>query len=456
MAKAPSVVTVRAATIPPVAARRWEPADLSVCSDNTTPAPSFPRKVLGANWQAWSETVAAGANAHFDYVAMTLLGTAAGLVGNSLTVRAHAGFVQPSVLWVCNVGKSGAGKTPAMAVISDIVDDLELRGRQRLRDATVAAAVKLAAETPKGLLHHRDEISGSWNVMKRTGGEDFYLESWNGKPFTKDRKTDEPIFIEHLSMSMVGGAQPETIKDIATDRKNRGFAPRWLFAYPDPVEGYAGDGDQIDTAWATEALGLLKALPVGGPSIPLSPEGQVIFRGWWDAKRREAADHDGIWAEWLAKQGGNALRLSLALEMLKWCGRGVPQPRAPALPAKISTSTLKDALRLIDDWARPMAQRTLAVMYRSPKDRHVSALARHIRREKLATFNARLLRRGAYGAVGALDNSEAMEGACRVLVEANLIRHVGVRNHAHRGRAPQDYEVNPVLFASEAPTASGH
>ena len=423
---------------------KWSSPDLGVLSETTMPAPPFPRSILGDEWAPWCATVAAGANAHFDYVAATLLTAAAGLIGNAVTVRANASFVQPSVLWTCLVGKSGAGKTPATTLISDIVDDLEDRyqGRHRMRDVTVAASVKLAAENPKGQQLFRDELSGWWTAMRRAGGEDFWLEAYNGKPFSKDRKTDEPIFVPRLSISVIGGAQPATIRDITTDGKNRGFSARWLFAYPDPVEGYADSEADIDVGWATSALDRLFALDVATACIPLSAAAQSVFRGWWDAKKREIADHEGLWAEWMQKQGGNALRLALCLEMLKWSVSD-----AADLPEEITEQTLQDALTLIDDWAIPMAQRTLEVMYRSKSDQWAVALAKHLRRHKLETFNARLLRRGECGGpAGVLADPKAMDQACRTLMEAGLVRHIGVRRHTAKGRSPMDYDTNPALL----------
>jgi len=422
----------------------WDTPDLSVLAETVTAAPPFPKAVLGTEWTTWCGSVAAGANAHFDYVAASLLAATAGLIGNSVTVGAHAAFVQPSVLWMCLVGKSGAGKTPATTIISDITDDVErkLGSRLRLRDVTVAASVKLAAENPKGQLLFRDEVSGWLSTIKRTGGEDFWLEAHNGKAFSKDRKNDEPLFVDNLSISVVGGAQPAVVKDITTDGKNRGFSARWLFAYPEPTLGYAGEEVQIDIDWATQALSRLAALPVGCGRLMLAPPAQARFRQWWDGKRREIADHDGLWAEWMQKQGGNALRLALVLELLKWAVTD-----GDDLPEAIEEHTLQDALALIDDWAIPMAQRTLEVMYRTPADQQAAALAKHLRRAKLTSFNARRLRRGEYGPAGALGHTATMEQACRTLMEARLIRFVGVRHHAHKGRASGDYEVNPLLLS---------
>jgi DNA adenine methylase len=432
----------------PVWIKPWPSPDLSVLSETAMAAPPFPKTVLGEDWAPWCGSVAAGANAHFDYVAATLLTAAAGLIGNAVTVRANATFVQPSVLWTCLVGRSGAGKTPATTLISDIVDDLEARyaRRHRLRDVTVAASVKLAAENPKGQQLFRDELSGWWAAMRRSGGEDFWLEAYNGKAFSKDRKNDEPIFVRNLSISVIGGAQPSTVKDITTDGKNRGFSARWLFAYPEPIEGYADSDVEIDVDWATAALARLFELPVGAACIPLSADAQSVFRVWWDAKKREIADHDGLWAEWMQKQGGNALRLALCLEMLKWSASG-----ATDLPEDIAAQTLQDALTLIDEWAIPMAQRTLEVMYRSTSDQWAVALAKHLRRHDLATFNARRLRRGESGGpAGVLADPKVMDQACHTLMGAGLIRHVGVRNHASKGRSPMDFETNPALLNLEA------
>ena len=88
-------------------------------------------------------------------------------------------------------------------------------------------------------------------------------------------------------------------------------------------------------------------------------------------------------------------------------------------------------------------------MYRSQADQQAAALARFLRRQKVTTFNARRLRRGEYGQAGALGNAKVMDEACRALMEAGLIRHVGFRNHSHKGRAPTDYETNPILLGGQ-------
>lgn len=435
-------------SLPTGGSNRWAAPDLTVCTESMIPAPAFPKHILGEALTAFCEAAAAGANAHFDYVVATLLAVVAGLIGNSLTVKTGPAFVQPSVIWMCVVGKSGAGKTPAMDLFSDIVDALEdCRGmRHRLRDVTVAASVKLAAENGKGLLLFRDELSGWWASMKRTGGEDFWLEAFNGKRFTKDRKNDEPLLVERLSVSVIGGAQPSMVKDITTDGKNRGFSSRWLFAYPEPVPGYATSDVEIDIHWASTALGRLIDLPVADACLSLAPEAQRLFEEWWDATRRDNAEAEGLWAEWMHKQGGNVLRLALVLEMLKWAATA-----AEPLPPIVSTSTLSDALTLMDSWVIPMAERTLEVMYRSTGDQRASTLAKHLRRHKLTSFNARKLRRGEYGAAGVLRDKAVMDEACQALLDARVIRFVGARNHSKKGRLSGDYEVHPALLQEQAP-----
>jgi DNA adenine methylase len=422
----------------------WKSPDLSLLSEASIPAPPFPNEVLGDDWSHWCREVARAANSPYDYVAMSLVTAAAGLIGNSLTVRATGTFVQPAIIWNCNVGKSGSGKTPAMDVVSDIVDTLDSQAaeRQRLRQVTVAASVKLASENAKGLLVFRDELPSLWTEAKKPGGEEFWLEAYNGKPFSKDRESRDPVFIEKLAVSVIGGAQPDTVKQVTTDGKNRGFSARYIFTYPEPVDTYEGDDVRIDRVWATAALGRLKNLKVATACIPLSPDGQLIFRNWWNAKKREIAEHDGLWAEWMQKQGGNALRLALCLEMLKWCGAA-----KDSLPAEIATQTLHDALNLIDSWAIPMAQRTLDVMYRPREEQWASMLARHLRRENLSAFNARGFYRGEYGPAGPLRNAETLDKACMVLIRSGLIRDVGVRRHPRKGRTSSDYAVNPALLA---------
>ena len=139
----------------------------------------------------------------------------------------------------------------------------------------------------------------------------------------------------------------------------------------------------------------------------------------------------------LGKARGHCLRLSAVLEFLWWAG-----DRDAREPAAISDVSVVRAAALVGSYFLPMAERAFGDAAIPPAERAAMALARHLRRERLTTFNARLLRR-AMG--GPLREADAMKRACADLVEAGLIRPVGPRPGPSGGRPSSDYEVNPAV-----------
>ena len=105
----------------------WGAPDLSSVIDGGSRPPTFPRPVLGKFWAQWCADAADGANAPFDYTALGLLVTAASLIGNSRLVSAVRGgsWRESPIIWGALVGPPACGKTPALAPLFAVVDDIE-------------------------------------------------------------------------------------------------------------------------------------------------------------------------------------------------------------------------------------------------------------------------------------------------------------------------------------------
>ena len=86
----------------------------------------------------------------------------------------------------------------------------------------------------------------------------------------------------------------------------------------------------------------------------------------------------GLMRSALGKARGLALRLSLVLELLWWCGQ---EGMAPA-PAQISARAFIAAAHLLDDYFLPMADRVYGDAAASPRDRDAATLARWIIRQR--------------------------------------------------------------------------
>ena len=92
--------------------------------------------------------------------------------------------------------------------------------RYVIRDTTVEKLGEILARHPKGALVKADEMSGWLASMERYshkgGGSDraFWLKAYDGGPYTVDRINRGEIFIENLSVSLLGGIQPARLAEI--------------------------------------------------------------------------------------------------------------------------------------------------------------------------------------------------------------------------------------------------
>lgn len=487
----------------------WNDPDLGLLEGPDVAAPDFPRHVLGEDWARIVAEIAEGGNAPFDYVATALLVIAAALIGNAREAAASTNFRQALVLWGMLVGGPSAGKSPALAlfvsIIAQIQQDLAVdfarieqeyqsqveiakareamwketvkacikdggppppmpadcqlpepptRPRIFISDTTMEAAGEIVAGNPKGLVMFREEIAGWWKGFNRYGGDGerkFWLEGYDGRPYTIDRKKNpKPVIIPRLATSVMGGAQPDALNEMLASEQD-GFAARFLYAYPEPVTGFQLKHDPVDLASVETAFRRLYSLTLvdDGSSPPkpytcfLTPQAAAHFETWWRERRHEAMAALGLWGQWLGKQGGMALRFALVIEHLWWSSPADSVISAESAPQEISETAIAAATDLIDTWSAPMARRVFGAAAVSPNERNAAVLARWLRQQKLATFNARSARREGRGCP--ITDAAAMSTACEVLMKAGIIRYLGGREGGAKGRQRLDYEVNPLL-----------
>ena len=346
--------------------------------------------------------------------------------------------------------------------------DRPKRPRIMISDATIESVADIASGNAKGLILVRDEIAGWWRGFNRYGGDgggdaQFWLQAYGARPFTVDRKTAaKPIRISRLAVSILGGVQPGVVAGFLQQREADGLAARFLWVYPAARKGFRLSKAAIDHRAASEALlrlwalaGTLGAVDLEPRPCPLDDDAAIRFEVWWAATRDRAGDNQGAYGEWLGKAGGLALRLALVLEHLWWCASAFnevgqagsnngPDFGSGGGPERIGLNAVRAAITLIDDWAGPHARRVYNVTGITDSERAAATLARWLVRQGEAYFNARDARRSADGPGGGLSAPHAMADACRVLVEAGLIRPVDATGKP--GRRPQAFEVNPLLL----------
>ncbi len=222
------------------------------------------------------------------YILLPLLTMLGACIGNTRRLKVRSEWFVPPILWTMIVGQSGTSKSPAFRLgirsleheedlafqiysqkleeyqtdsqvyersISDwkkskSTDDLPSKpkkptlGRYSVIDVTFESLAAKLAENPRGLLLHRDELSGLFGSFDRYAGKgkitadaSNFLTTFNAGPVMVDRKTNDLCLrIPRAALSITGGIQPELLKKVLdSEHKNSGMAARFLFTYPDKI-----------------------------------------------------------------------------------------------------------------------------------------------------------------------------------------------------------------------------
>jgi hypothetical protein len=326
----------------------------------------------------------------------------------------------------------------------------------KVDDASIEKLAAIAAQMPKGLLMFRDELAGLLaNLARYSGGTDrqHWLQAWNGKDRRIDRvKAATPLIIDHWSISVLGGIQPGPFRVHITSNPDGsdGLAARFLHCWPDPLppnrpaRRFPWKRDD----WASAAMQRLYSLPLarderGNASpgiVPFSDDAARRFDDWRKVNFAEVRGMEGLLQEAWGKMPGQAIRIATVLELMAWA---VAEPGTPE-PLEISDSTLGQALALVDQFFKPMARRVYGEDGHAGDIGAARQLARHIRDNKLVSFNASKLRSGAGCPSILRRDPRLMDQACAILVEHGRIAPMGERAGDTKGRMSKDYAVNPM------------
>ena len=159
-----------------------------------------------------------------------------------------------------------------------------------------------------------------------------------------------------------------------------------------------------------------------------------------DMQRRQA-EAGGLLRSAYGKARGMALRLSLVLTMLRWCGAGgFAEP-----PAEIDVEAFGAACDLVADYFMPTAERVFGDAASSRPERNAATLARWIDRTKPREVHVRTLQREVR--LPGLNNAEAIHAAAGVLVEAGWLAEPPAGGHQSPKR--QAYAVNPAILVGD-------
>jgi len=332
----------------------WADPDMTIIRPERPAAPELSPtefEAIFGGWSDWLRSAASVKSAHVDYTALGLLCAASAVIGNSRWAVPWDGWKEPPILWGMLVGDPSSGKSPALDAILDPVKEIDteftrdyqnerkeweakdevarlvlaqwktdartaiqdggdaprkpdeadaggppIRKRVRITDVTTESVADLLSSTWRGLLLCRDELSGWLGSMDRySGGGDrpFWLEAFGGRSYTVDRKgKPDPILVEHLSVSILGGTQPDKLDD--------GLTARFLTVFPGQVP-LARPTASLDQQFAVDALKRLQTLQ---PAIDEYGEKRPFFVHLDDAAQQvlhcQFAWHS-CWRTWIGQ-----------------------------------------------------------------------------------------------------------------------------------------------------------
>jgi uncharacterized protein DUF3987 len=337
-----------------------EVSQLSQSQPEEFPVGVLPFRVL---WFVQEAADALGVDAAL--VAGPCLATLAGCIGNRRRIVIKPGsWCEACVLWITIVMRSGSRKTPANSLVLEHLHKREAaeideetarqaeyeeqmqkwndthknkRGeppekpepamRLLVSDTTVEALLSVHARSPLGLLLHRDELAGwirGFNQYKGGKGSDAqtWTEMHQGMPCLIDRKGSGTLSVPRAAVSIVGGVQPELLRDaLCGEHLYDGVASRVLFIAP-PEKPKQWSEETVSDRARQEWAGLLDELLAlqqnddGTPvDLPMSEKAKEVWVSYYDEHAQREAEEEGPLRAAMSKLEATTARLALVIQL---------------------------------------------------------------------------------------------------------------------------------------------
>jgi len=195
-----------------------------------------------------------------DFTAVAIMWAFATLNGNKYKLKVKNGWIAPSLFWFCVMGDSGTTKSHPLNFIRQPIIDIDFaskadydlamdaykaadeRGKKPkfkqiiLNDPTIESLQVAHEINKRGVALFKDELISMFTDMnryKKGSDEQFWLESFNNKSYVINRISREPVSLENIMITVLGGAQPDVISNIIADYTDSGFINRFLFTMPE-------------------------------------------------------------------------------------------------------------------------------------------------------------------------------------------------------------------------------
>lgn len=311
-------------------------------------------------------------NFNVEYTASILLSAVVTAIGNSCRIRIKGEWKTSPSIYMMLVGRPGLGKTPPLGFLykpmttgctrSTTRSGTPMKGRLprpgtgaavRWRICTLLRKPQLVTTvisyfTPEAMMsihqHNSrgialvvDEIRALFNSVKRYNNRNNFIEdlptAYSNQPLKVIRKSEaRPILIRNPCINIIGSAQTNLLPEIfRAEYMANGLLDRFLFVYPKDrrISGWKRDDGTI--AWPDlvgqwrEVLDRIVNLPYPtGAVLNMADDAEEYFYNWYNGIIEEvnAIEDDAEVESRKMKLNGNAARLSLVFQVLKWATDG--------------------------------------------------------------------------------------------------------------------------------------
>ncbi len=267
---------------PPAAPKDSDPIDLW---DRSAPPP-FPEGLLPDVIERFALARARQMGVDPGGIAMAAITACGAVITDRIKVKVkrHERWTESARLWCMLVGNPSFKKSPIMRAAAGVIasmdadmlrdyhqkmrrwEDMGQQGdppqqeRLRIEDTTIEAAQEVCKASPNGILALQDELSGWFGgIEKYAGGKGgakdraFWLSAYNGGQYAVNRISRKSVLIENLSISILGGVQPDAIARIVGDSVDDGLIQRFIPIVLQPAE-VGVDEEMPDVAQEYDAL----------------------------------------------------------------------------------------------------------------------------------------------------------------------------------------------------------
>ena len=336
------------------------------------PETGLPLEVFPARIQELVLNLARYENFNVEYTASILLSAVATAIGNSYRIRIKGEWKTSPSIYMMLVGRPGLGKTPPLGFLYRPIREYDDRmyekyneewnayekalassGNRRggaaeectllrkpqlvISDFTPEAMMSIHQHNPRGIALVVDEIRALFNSVKRYNNRNNLIEdlltAYSGQPLKVIRKSEaRPILIKNPCINIIGSVQTNLLPEIfRAEYMANGLLDRFLFVYPKDrrISGWKRDDGTIARPdlvgqWQ-EVLDRIVNLPYpAGVVLNMADDAEAYFYNWYNGIIEEvnAIEDDAEVESRKMKLNGNAARLSLVFQVLKWATDG--------------------------------------------------------------------------------------------------------------------------------------